>query len=131
LVCLTLTGPAGPFVMLFWVSLAVLTIAATAWVVWPLLFGRAAQAKPGDDEQRLAVFRDRKREITAEQQSGRLSDEEAERALNDLARQLSERPQRQRLPHRRPLPRPPAARPHAAAFWPRRWWWPSSCRWPR
>lgn len=76
--------------MLFWVSLAVLTIAATAWVVWPLLFGRAAQAKPGDDEQRLAVFRDRKREITAEQQSGRLSDEEAERALNDLARQLSE-----------------------------------------
>ncbi|MBN9428120.1 MAG: c-type cytochrome biogenesis protein CcmI, partial [Burkholderiales bacterium] len=79
MVCLTLTGPAGPFVMLFWVSLAVLTI-----------FGRAAQAKPGDDEQRLAVFRDRKREITAEQQSGRLSDEEAERALNDLARQLSE-----------------------------------------
>ncbi|MGD9941852.1 MAG: c-type cytochrome biogenesis protein CcmI [Burkholderiaceae bacterium] len=78
--------------MLFWVSLAIITVAATACVIWPLLFARASSAESaaGEDERRLAVFRDRKREIDADRQAGRLSADEADRALADLTRQLSE-----------------------------------------
>jgi cytochrome c-type biogenesis protein CcmH len=70
----------------FWTVLAVLACLATASLVWPLL--RAAPARsPTDDDaaRRLAIYRDRRREIEADQAAGRLTDAEAARALDELA----------------------------------------------
>jgi cytochrome c-type biogenesis protein CcmH len=71
----------------FWVALALLIVAATACVVWPLLYGSHdvdASAASADEARRLAVYRDRRREIEAERDAGRLSDEEAKRSLDEL-----------------------------------------------
>jgi cytochrome c-type biogenesis protein CcmH len=77
--------------MLLWVTFALLTIAASAIVAWPLLGKRLARIAPDDElDRRLAVFRDRRDEIAREQTAGRLSAEEAEQARNDLLRQMSE-----------------------------------------
>ncbi len=80
--------------LVFWTALAALACAATASVVWPLLRtprastpGAAAgqsAASAADDEKRLAVYRDRRREIEAEAQAGRLSADEARLALDEL-----------------------------------------------
>jgi len=77
--------------MLLWVTFALLTIAASAIIAWPLLGKRLARIAPDDElERRLAVFRDRRDEIAREQTAGRLSADEAEQARNDLLRQMSE-----------------------------------------
>ncbi len=78
--------------MLLWVSIAVATLVVTAVIVWPLLSARPpALADAGDDERRrLAVFRDRKREIERERAAGRLSDADAAQAQADLLRQVAE-----------------------------------------
>jgi len=80
--------------LVFWTALAALACAATASVIWPLLRTPRAAAPgdaPGrslaataDDDKRLAVYRDRRHEIEAEAQAGRLSAEEARLALDEL-----------------------------------------------
>lgn len=77
--------------MALWISIAIVTLVAIALVVWPLVSTR----RPGtdarhDDERRLAVFRDRRREIDREREAGRLTAAEAEQAHADLVRQLAE-----------------------------------------
>ncbi len=77
--------------MALWISIAIVTLVATALVVWPLVSTRRLRTDaPHDDERRLAVFRDRKREIDRERDAGRITDDEAEQAHADLARQLTE-----------------------------------------
>lgn len=78
--------------MLLWVSIAVATLVVTVVIVWPLLSGRLpSQVDAGDDERRrLAVFRDRKREIEREHAAGRLSETEAAQAQADLLRQVAD-----------------------------------------
>ncbi|HLS57260.1 MAG TPA: c-type cytochrome biogenesis protein CcmI [Zeimonas sp.] len=78
--------------MLLWVSIAVATLVVTGIIVWPLLSARPpALADASDDERRrLAVFRDRKREIERERAAGRLSDADAAQAQADLLRQVAE-----------------------------------------
>jgi cytochrome c-type biogenesis protein CcmH len=74
--------------LLFWVVLAVLTCAATTVVAWPLLAGTRRADSPAqvtDEARRLAVYRDRRREIEAERDSGRLTADEASRSLDELA----------------------------------------------
>ncbi len=76
--------------MLLWVTIAVLTLAVTAIIVWPLFSKRLAQGAPDDElERRLAVFRDRRDEIAREHAARRLSDGEAEQAQADLLRQMA------------------------------------------
>ncbi|OJX02301.1 MAG: c-type cytochrome biogenesis protein CcmI [Burkholderiales bacterium 70-64] len=76
---------------MFWTTIAVATLAATAAIVWPLLTRRhAAQPDAREEElRRLAVFRDRKHEIEREHAAGRLSDADAAQAQADLLRQVA------------------------------------------
>ncbi|MEI8302889.1 MAG: c-type cytochrome biogenesis protein CcmI [Burkholderiales bacterium] len=70
----------------FWTVLALLACLATASLVWPML--RAAPARPAaddDEARRLAVYRDRRREIEADRAAGRLTEAEAAQALDELA----------------------------------------------
>lgn len=77
--------------MALWISIAIVTLVATALVVWPILSTRRPQSDPRhDDERRLAVFRDRKQEIDRERDAGRLTAAEAEQAQADLVRQLAD-----------------------------------------
>jgi len=77
--------------MALWISIAIVTLVTTALVVWPLVSPRRPRTDARhDDERRLAVFRDRKREIDRERDAGRLTDAEAEHAHADLVRQLAE-----------------------------------------
>ncbi len=85
--------------LVFWTALAALACAATASLVWPLLRNPGARnsanapgrrealdASPAadDDAKRLAVYRDRRQEIEAEERVGRLSADEARLALDEL-----------------------------------------------
>lgn len=77
--------------MALWISIAIVTLVATALVVWPLVSTRRPRADAHhDDERRLAVFRDRKRELDRERDAGRITDAEAEQAHADLVLQLAE-----------------------------------------
>ncbi|MCO5099941.1 MAG: c-type cytochrome biogenesis protein CcmI [Burkholderiaceae bacterium] len=77
--------------MALWISIAIVTVVATALVVWPLVSTRRPAANAlRDDERRLAVFRDRRREIDRERDAGRLTAAEAEQAHGDLVHQLAE-----------------------------------------
>lgn len=75
----------------FWTTIALLACAATLAVIWPLLrpparVSDSADDGRGDDEaRRLAVYRDRRREIESERDAGRLDAVEAERTLDELA----------------------------------------------
>ncbi|MCO5119816.1 MAG: c-type cytochrome biogenesis protein CcmI [Burkholderiaceae bacterium] len=77
--------------LLFWVFVAITTLLVTGALVRPLL--RRQPTNPDEaadgDEQRLEVFRDRRREIERELASGRLSPAEAKQAQRDLLRQLA------------------------------------------
>ncbi len=71
----------------FWLAVGTLACAATASLVLPLLIGsRRASSDTAvtDDARRLAVYRDRRAEIESERDAGRLTDEEARRALDEL-----------------------------------------------
>lgn len=72
--------------IVFWLFIAVLTMGATAAVIVPLIRARGAMAPADERGQRLAVYRDRKREIEAERDAGRLNETEAGRAIDELAR---------------------------------------------
>src|SRR5680860_716556 len=75
--------------MSFLIVVSVLAVLAALLLAWPLLRSSAVPAGAGqgsdsDRERRLAVYRDRKREIEAEREAGRLSAVEAERSQNEL-----------------------------------------------
>lgn len=94
--------------MLFWSTIAVITLLVLWAVLWPLVRSRSDSA--GDDRDPLvAVYRDRQREIESERASGRLSEAEADAALDELvaqmARELPERP----VDGPGPMPRSPVA----------------------
>jgi cytochrome c-type biogenesis protein CcmH len=74
----------------FWTTIALLACAATLAVVWPLVraprdAGPGPDAVPDDEARRLAVYRDRRAEIEAEREAGRLDADEAAKALDELA----------------------------------------------
>lgn len=74
----------------FWVLAALLTCFATASVVWPLLRKRTVIADRSDEEsRRLAIYRDRRREIEQERAALRLTPEEAARAIEELGADAS------------------------------------------
>lgn len=77
--------------LFFWVLAGLLTCSATALLVWPLIGRRdIATTQSSDDEaRRLAVYRDRKREIERERDAGRLTPTEAEQALRELVADAS------------------------------------------
>jgi len=70
----------------FWLVIAALTCAATAALVLPLLRSARRMAAPSDSDEnrRLAIYRDRRAEIETERLAGRLSDDEAARAQEEL-----------------------------------------------
>ncbi|MGA0796198.1 MAG: c-type cytochrome biogenesis protein CcmI [Quisquiliibacterium sp.] len=70
----------------FWLVIAALACAATATLVLPLLrSGRRVVTPSGSDEHlRLAIYRDRRAEIENERLAGRLTDDEAARAQEEL-----------------------------------------------
>jgi cytochrome c-type biogenesis protein CcmH len=71
----------------FWIAVAVLTLGATAFVVWPLMRAgrRAAEStESADTARRLAVYRDRRAEIESDRAAGRIGDDEAKRSLEEL-----------------------------------------------
>jgi len=78
----------------FWVAIALLCIGASAFVAWPLLSKRTTEASPAraadDEARRLAIYRDRRREIEAERQAGRLTDAEAARSLEELVAEAAQ-----------------------------------------
>lgn len=86
----------------FWTVLVALACAATAAVVWPLIraprgspfpgTGQTTAAEPPqrtDNDKRLAVYRDRRREIDAEAAAGRLSADEARLAQDELLAEVA------------------------------------------
>ena len=77
--------------MLLWTIVGCLTVAAVLPVLWPLLTRRAAEgAETGASSAPLvAVYRDRQREIERERASGRLSDQEAAAAIDELVAQMA------------------------------------------
>lgn len=89
------------FAMLqFWIFVAIATLLVTAALVLPLFRHRPpdeAQAVD-EDQRRLDVFRDRRREIERERASGRLDAREADQAQQDLLRQLATDLPRARAP---------------------------------
>ncbi|MFA7504610.1 MAG: c-type cytochrome biogenesis protein CcmI [Burkholderiaceae bacterium] len=77
--------------LLFWVFVAMATLLVTVVLVRPLLRRDPPVVdEAGEEErQRLAVYRDRRREIDRERASGRLAPDEAELAQRELLRQLA------------------------------------------
>lgn len=66
----------------FWVAATLLTCAAIAVLVVPLV--RARPVQDDGEQRRLDVYRDRRREIENERAAGRLGEAEAQRALDEL-----------------------------------------------
>lgn len=98
--------------MILWIAIAIVTLLAIALLVWPLVSTRRpfAADERNDEHRRLAVFRDRKREIERERQAGRLSDAEAAQSQADLLQQLaSDLPEQATAAGRDPTPSAPFA----------------------
>jgi cytochrome c-type biogenesis protein CcmH len=82
----------------FWIAVGLLTAAATASLILPLLRAadRSAPDNRSDENRRIAVYRDRRAEIQGERDAGRLTAAEAQRALDELvedaAAQLTQAP---------------------------------------
>lgn len=70
----------------FWLVIAALACAATATLVLPLLQSgrRVVDPSGSDEDRRLAIYRDRRAEIENERLAGRLTDDEAARAQEEL-----------------------------------------------
>ncbi len=74
---------------LLWGVLAAFTFLTLAWVTRPLWRGRSPGQEDADHDARLAVLRDRRAEIDAEEQSGRLDAAAAEDARRELVDTLA------------------------------------------
>lgn len=74
----------------FWLLVTLLTLAGVAALVVPLV--RRAPARPDTDERqmRLDIYRDRKHEIERERSAGRMTEDEAKSAIDDLAGDAAE-----------------------------------------
>ena len=70
--------------LVFWLLAALLTVAAVAALLIPMI---RARARPADEDQarRLGVLRHRRREIDEERAAGRLGEADAEAAIDVLA----------------------------------------------
>jgi cytochrome c-type biogenesis protein CcmH len=99
--------------MWLWALMAIIALLTATTVAWPLLSPRRAPAA-SDEERRLSVFRERRREIERERRAGRLGDAEAEQAQHELIEAVAE----SFVPAAEPRPaRPPTrARPLALAI---------------
>ena len=80
--------------MTFLIVVSLLAVIAALTLAWPLLRSLAEpdladQPADGDREPRLAVYRDRKLEIEADREAGRLSAAEAQRTQNELVDEVS------------------------------------------
>lgn len=73
---------------LFWFLAALATVAALLPVALPLL--RRPPVLPADQAQRLAVYRDRRQELQRDREAGRITEADAQAALDRLAADLSE-----------------------------------------
>jgi cytochrome c-type biogenesis protein CcmH len=74
--------------MLFWSSVVLITLAVLWTVVGPLLRGGRARDDQSADPL-IAVYRDRRREIEDERIAGRIGDEEARVAIEELVAQMA------------------------------------------
>ena len=74
--------------MLFWSSVVLITLATLWTVVGPLLRSHRPRDDHGADPL-IAVYRDRRREIDEERIAGRLSDDEARIAIEELVAQMA------------------------------------------
>ena len=75
--------------IIFWFVLILLTVGAVALLVVPLLRTRALDIAGAERERRLTVLRDRRREIEAERDAGRLPAADAAAAIDALAAELA------------------------------------------
>lgn len=75
--------------IIFWLVLFLLTAGAVALLVVPLLRARAIDIAGAERERRLTVLRDRRREIEAERDGGRLPAADAAAAIDALAAELA------------------------------------------
>jgi cytochrome c-type biogenesis protein CcmH len=73
--------------MILFLSIAI-AIAALTLIVLALGIKRSVQSQTSGSSERLAVFKDRKREIEADRDANRISAEEASLAIDDLSIQL-------------------------------------------
>jgi cytochrome c-type biogenesis protein CcmH len=73
----------------FWGLALAMVAAATAAVCLPLLRGRGRRSGDDDERSRLAVYRDRLRELEAERASGLLSEEQLAVASEELTARLA------------------------------------------
>lgn len=78
--------------LFFWILIAVLTVTACAWLAWPLLRPASSAAETLERARRLAIYRDRRREIEADRDAGRLDAAAAEAAIDELAREAAALP---------------------------------------
>ena len=84
-------GAATLRLMLLWILVGILTVAALAPLLWPLLTRRPDRAleSSAPSDPLVAVYLDRRREIERERAAGRLDAAEAEAALDELAAQMA------------------------------------------
>ena len=75
---------------LFWFLAALLVAATLAALLWPLLRRATATDAPDAERAALAVFRDHKRALDAEQAAGTIGTAEYETALAELTRRVAE-----------------------------------------
>jgi cytochrome c-type biogenesis protein CcmH len=77
--------------MLLWTIVGCLTVVALLPVLWPLLARRSAAGgeSAADTAPLVAVYRDRRREIEREREAGRLSDQDAAAAIDELVAQMA------------------------------------------
>ena len=75
--------------IIFWVALLVLTLGAIALVVVPLARTDARDIGSAERDRRLAVLRDRRREIEADRDAGRLAADDAAAGIDALAGELA------------------------------------------
>ncbi|HEY2863071.1 MAG TPA: c-type cytochrome biogenesis protein CcmI [Casimicrobiaceae bacterium] len=75
---------------LFWFLAAALLLGALSILVWPLLRPPRAAAAVDADSAAIAVFRDQKRAIDAELDSGAITGAERDVVLGDLAQRMAE-----------------------------------------
>ncbi|MEP6996532.1 MAG: c-type cytochrome biogenesis protein CcmI [Betaproteobacteria bacterium] len=75
---------------LFWFLAAALLLGVLSVLLWPLLSTRRSATVPDADSAAIAVFRDQKRAVDADFESGAITGVERDVALADLAQRVAE-----------------------------------------
>lgn len=76
--------------MTFWIALTALTLLAVGLTVVPMLLTRQGSRQVSEQDARLAVLRDRRDEIDSEASAGRLDENQAAEAQEELIDSLAE-----------------------------------------